>query len=53
MGPAPPCGRQGYGCGATITKSEVVHKITNAMQSSGTVGRAVGAGPSLEVNLAR
>ena len=23
----------GYGCGATITRSEVVDKITNAMQS--------------------
>jgi hypothetical protein len=30
----------GYGCGATITKSEVVDKITNAMQSSAPITTA-------------
>jgi hypothetical protein len=32
--------RQGYGCGATMTRSEVVDKITKAMQSSAPITTA-------------
>jgi hypothetical protein len=40
MNPAPRCARQGYGCGATMTRSEVVDKITKAMQSSAPITTA-------------